>query len=50
MTNVTLVTGDGIGPEIAEATKRCIDATGADITWDIAEAGLDVMDLSLIHI
>jgi len=44
MTNVTLVTGDGIGPEIAEATRRCIDATGAEIKWDIAEAGLDVME------
>jgi len=44
MTNVTLVTGDGIGPEIAEATRRCIDATGAKIKWDIAEAGLDVME------
>jgi isocitrate dehydrogenase (NAD+) len=44
MTNVTLVTGDGIGPEIAEATRRCIDATGADIKWDLAEAGVDVME------
>lgn len=44
MTNVTLVIGDGIGPEIAEATRRCIDATGADITWDFAEAGVDVME------
>ncbi|NLT77695.1 MAG: isocitrate/isopropylmalate dehydrogenase family protein [Planctomycetes bacterium] len=44
MTNVTLVLGDGIGPEIAEATRRCIDATGADITWDLAEAGVDVME------
>jgi len=44
MTNVTLVTGDGIGPEIAEATRRCIDATGAEINWDIAEAGVDVME------
>jgi isocitrate dehydrogenase (NAD+) len=44
MTKVTLVTGDGIGPEIAEATRRCIDATGADIKWDLAEAGLDVME------
>jgi isocitrate dehydrogenase (NAD+) len=44
MTNVTLVTGDGIGPEIAEATRRCVDATGADIKWDIAEAGVDVME------
>ncbi len=44
MTNVTLITGDGIGPEIAEATRRCIDATGADINWEIAEAGVDVME------
>ncbi|MCK4751832.1 MAG: isocitrate/isopropylmalate dehydrogenase family protein [Planctomycetes bacterium] len=44
MTNVTLVTGDGIGPEIAEATRRCIDATDAGINWDIAEAGVDVME------
>ncbi len=44
MTNVTLITGDGIGPEIAEATRRCIDATGAKIKWEIAEAGTDVME------
>lgn len=43
MTTVTLITGDGIGPEIAEATKRCIDATGAGIKWEMAEAGVDVM-------
>ena len=43
MTNVTLVTGDGIGPEIAEAARRCIDATGAEINWQIKEAGADVM-------
>ena len=44
MTDVTLVTGDGIGPEIAEATRRCIDATGADISWKMAEAGTEVME------
>jgi len=44
MTDVTLITGDGIGPEIAEATRRCIDATGADINWLIKEAGTDVME------
>jgi len=44
MTNVTLVTGDGIGPEIAEAARRCIDATGAGINWELAEAGVDVME------
>ena len=38
MTDVTLVTGDGIGPEIAEATRRCIDATGAELNWDVARA------------
>ena len=43
MINATLITGDGIGPEIAEATRRCIDATGAGINWEEAEAGTDVM-------
>jgi len=43
MTNVTLITGDGIGPEIAEAARRCIDATGAEIDWELAEAGSEVM-------
>lgn len=44
MVNVTLVTGDGVGPEIAEATRRCVDATGAGINWETAEAGSDVME------
>lgn len=44
MTDVTLVTGDGIGPELAEATRRCIDATGVDIKWEMVEAGVDVME------
>jgi len=43
MRNVTLITGDGVGPEIARAAMRCIDATGAEIKWDMAEAGADVM-------
>jgi isocitrate dehydrogenase (NAD+) len=44
MVNVTLVTGDGIGPEIAEATRRCVDATDAGINWEVVEAGVDVME------
>ncbi|MHC4659341.1 MAG: isocitrate/isopropylmalate dehydrogenase family protein [Planctomycetota bacterium] len=44
MVNVTLITGDGIGPEIAEAARRCVDATGAEINWEVAEAGVEVMD------
>ena len=41
---VTFITGDGIGPEIAEATRRCVEATGAKINWDLQEAGSDVME------
>src|SRR5580698_4313205 len=41
---VTLITGDGTGPELAEAARRCVDATGAKINWDVQEAGVDVME------
>src|SRR5687768_12295114 len=41
---VTLIPGDGTGPEIAEATRRVIDASGAAIDWDVQHAGADVMD------
>ena len=41
--NITLVRGDGTGPELAEAARACIDATGVKINWDIQEAGVDIM-------
>lgn len=41
---VTLITGDGVGPELAQAARRCVDATGAEIEWDVQEAGVDVME------
>jgi isocitrate dehydrogenase (NAD+) len=41
--DVTLVLGDGTGPELAEAARLCVDATGVKITWDPQEAGVDVM-------
>ncbi|MSR78502.1 MAG: isocitrate/isopropylmalate dehydrogenase family protein [Candidatus Omnitrophica bacterium] len=41
---VTLIPGDGIGPEIADVTKACIDATGVQIEWDIQHAGVDIME------
>jgi isocitrate dehydrogenase (NAD+) len=41
---VTLITGDGVGPELAEAARKCIDATGVSIRWDVQEAGVDVME------
>ena len=31
----------GIGPEIAEATRRVLDATGVDFDWDVQQAGAD---------
>ena len=40
---VTLITGDGTGPELAAAAKQCVDATGVKINWDVQEAGVDVM-------
>ncbi len=40
---VTLITGDGVGPELAEASRRCVDATGVKVNWDVQEAGVDVM-------
>jgi isocitrate dehydrogenase (NAD+) len=43
MHKVTLILGDGTGPELALAARRCIDATGASIEWDVREAGVDVM-------
>lgn len=43
MITVTLITGDGIGPEIADAARRCVDATNPGIEWELAEAGVDVM-------
>jgi isocitrate dehydrogenase (NAD+) len=41
---VTLITGDGTGPELAEAARKCVDATGVKINWDVQEAGVDVME------
>ncbi|GBE58399.1 isocitrate dehydrogenase [NADP] [bacterium BMS3Abin01] len=40
---VTLIPGDGIGPEITEAACRVIDASGVAIDWQKAEAGAEVM-------
>jgi isocitrate dehydrogenase (NAD+) len=44
MHKITLIPGDGIGPEISEATKRVIDATEVQIDWDIQDAGVDVYE------
>ena len=41
---VTLIPGDGTGPELAEATRRVLEATGVEFDWDLQQAGADVMD------
>jgi isocitrate dehydrogenase (NAD+) len=40
---VTLIPGDGIGPELAEATRRVLDASGVQFDWEIVEAGEAVL-------
>ena len=41
---VTLIRGDGTGPELAQVTKNVLDATGVDFDWHEVDAGIDVMD------
>jgi len=36
---VTLIPGDGIGPELAEATRRVLDASGVGFEWEVVDAG-----------
>ena len=44
MYNVTLLPGDGTGPEIVEATRKCVEATGVKINWDVQECGIEVIE------
>lgn len=39
---ITLVTGDGVGPELAQAAKKCVEATGINVNWDVQSAGDEV--------
>ena len=41
---VTLIPGDGTGPEISEATRRVLEGTGVKFDWDVQHAGVDVME------
>jgi isocitrate dehydrogenase (NAD+) len=41
---VTLIPGDGTGPELTEATRRVLEATGVEFDWDLQHAGTDVME------
>jgi len=41
---VTLIPGDGTGPELTEATRRVLEATGVELEWDVRQAGVEVME------
>ena len=42
--NVTLIPGDGVGPELTEATRRVIEATGVSFQWDTVCAGSEAQE------
>jgi isocitrate dehydrogenase (NAD+) len=42
--NITLIPGDGVGPQISEATRRVLEATGVKFNWEIAYAGAEIME------
>ena len=41
---VTLIPGDGTGPEITEATRRVLEATGVQFSWELYQAGLEMLE------
>jgi isocitrate dehydrogenase (NAD+) len=41
---VTFIPGDGVGPELSDATRRVLEATGVEFDWDVQHAGADVVD------
>src|SRR4030042_5785009 len=43
--DITLIPGDGIGPEVTEAAKRVLEATGVTFHWDLAYAGGTAQDM-----
>jgi len=44
MYNITLIPGDGVGPELTEATLTAIEATGVKINWETVKAGADIIE------
>jgi isocitrate dehydrogenase (NAD+) len=41
---VTFIPGDGVGPELSEATRRVLEGSGVEFDWDVQEAGADVIE------
>ncbi|OIO00734.1 isocitrate dehydrogenase [Candidatus Desantisbacteria bacterium CG_4_10_14_0_8_um_filter_48_22] len=43
MYNITLIPGDGVGPEVTDVARKCIEATGVQINWDVHQAGEEAL-------
>ena len=41
---VTFIPGDGVGPEVAEATRRVLEATGVEFEWERVSIGADALE------
>jgi len=41
---ITLIPGDGIGPEVVEAARRCLEATGVEFQWEVVDAGATALE------
>ncbi len=41
---ITLIPGDGIGPEVSLATQRCVEGAGVQVDWDVVHAGSEIME------
>ncbi len=41
--SVTLIPGDGVGPEVVEATRRVLEATGVEFEWEVINAGTEAL-------
>jgi len=41
---VTLIPGDGVGPEVTGAARRVLEATGVELQWDVARAGVTALE------
>lgn len=46
MHRITLIPGDGIGPEVTAATQKVLQTAGVDIDWDVHHAGVEVAKLT----
>ena len=44
MYKITLIPGDGVGPEITEATRKVLEATGVPFQWEVQNAGTEVFN------